>query len=1001
MTALEACTAPDLALTRWERFAELAAQGEPWRGVLGLDRAVRHLTTLFAHSRSLGEALLCNPDWVEVFREEGRLERFKPLAAYRREVTEAAGSADDETAARNALCLYRRREQMRIAVRDAGGLAPMGETARELADLAQAIIEAVHRLAWARLAERYGVPRMETAAGAGAGPEAGLCVIAMGKLGGSELNFFSDVDLVFVYDAEGETEGRREGERIVARETNHRFFVRLGEHMIRLLSEPGPNGFLYHVDMRLRPEGATGPLARSLDSFLAYLLQQARDWERVAYLKARVILGPLTLADRLHRSIQAFVYRDAEPVLVVTEMRQLKQRIDHEVTQTDAYHRDVKRGFGGIREIEFLVSGLQILFGQQYPALRARRLLTGLRRIQEAGIMPAAEANALQRAYEFLRRVEHRLQMYDELQTHEIPASVKKRARLARALGYASIGEFDAEYRQITHDVHARFAEFFESDIRASEQEIETLVRLLDDETDGEHAAEVLARYHLTHPSTAKLIRDLGRGTSEVFISAEGQRSFEQMLPALLRLAAQAPDPDGVLPRFHSFVLAMRGITYYYEILAQYPDVLRMLVMLFGTSETLSAELTGQPEFFDALVASRVLQLPATEELIAERMQAAARGRRKFADGAADLRRAARFEQLTAALRFLLGLATVRETFDHLSVAAEIAVRESLGLSVNRLLGLLEQRGLEGAAVRAGEVVRRLAADDFAVIAFGKLGGRETSFFSDLDLVFVCRETEGDMPEELGGIVSAREFFTFLSEGMVAVLGDPAIRGRGYELDARLRPHGRNAPMVVSAVAYERYVLEEAAVWELLALTRARTVCGPEQFRQQVLRAVVARARHLDGGTLRTELIAMRRRLEESVAADEAAVEFKRSPGGLVDLEFLVQGCLLRHPDLLIEAAGEPYWELFAWLAARDALGVGPAAALSATYSILRELELWLRLLTGKALSAVPREGPVLRTLERGLASVSQDTLDSIVERVKARNRTLFWEVLGLVNPDE
>ncbi|MGI8905542.1 MAG: bifunctional [glutamate--ammonia ligase]-adenylyl-L-tyrosine phosphorylase/[glutamate--ammonia-ligase] adenylyltransferase [Candidatus Sumerlaeaceae bacterium] len=971
--------APDMALNNLERFI-VSSHAQRQIGELISDRDdVRHaLVTLFAGSQFLSEVLIAQPGAFDWLIEHNQLWSVRTAAYYRETVREQIEGLTELVEQRRVLNRWRRREMLRIGMRDLLVLATMEEVTRDISDLAQAIIHLAAELTYQQTAKKYGHPVSESASwdtsfdsvapgeDAPLPAAAGMCVLGMGKLGGRELNFSSDIDLVFIYEAEGQTTGRFDGTRRVAVTSNHSFFARMGQALVKFLAERGPDGNLFRVDMRLRPEGQDGPLVRSLESFITYLSSQARDWERIAYLKARVLSGPSHLTERLYRVVSRFVYAGVEAAQIIREIQELKLRIDREVIISDLYEREVKRGYGGIREIEFVVAAMQIIHGYTHHALRVRNVFLAVQRLQEVHILSDEEAMFYLRAYSFLRLIEHRLQMAEEHQTHTLPADPHQLEQLARRCGYVSAAAFETHYRETTHEVHRRFIVFFEEDVALLDEEKKDLLLITDRDAPPDEVAKALQRRGINHPEAVRLLHVLAFGTREVFVSPEGQRSFQQMLPSLLRLTAAAPLPGRVLPNLHSFAMAMKGITYYYEVIAQHPEILRMLVLLFGTSNFYSQALIAQPEYFDALISSRVLEeVDADEAAKRQRMSAVLQGKlqqRKLT----MLRRATHFENLLTALRYLLKLRPLADCLRQLSTTADLCIDVGMRLVAEKISSKNEPMD-RGVADALYESVKQT----FAVIAFGKYGGQELNFFGDLDVVFVFKEAERAQALAAQYDLSLGAFYTSVADTLTFVLSENIQGGRAYVLDARLRPHGRNAPHATPLSQYVEYLSHEAQIWELQSLTRARLVWGDSESLDQVQDAAKARIETTKTKTLQQQFHAMRMRLEAAAAEDHepSHMEFKRAAGGLVDIEFLLQYLALAK-GVHVSAN---YFDALAD-ARLDAPLIGQRERLLCLYRDFRSLETITRLLTDAGTSLLPADPQLSGALTRmrGLQSAEQ-----------------------------
>jgi glutamate-ammonia-ligase adenylyltransferase len=982
LSQLSESPSPRQALNAFERYVatyqnavELADEFERYPEALSV------LVAVCGFSHFLTDLLVREPTLLWWIVHDGRLHKEKSYPEYREESRALVEGARSSEEAHEQLCRWKYRELLRVAVRDILRIVSIEEITREISDIAQACIAAAADVVWEELVSAYGEPRAESEIAPN--QPAGMCILGMGKLGGRELNFSSDIDLVFIYDAEGYTTGKLPTGKSVAPVTNHFFFNKMGEKLVRFLSTRTAHGHLFRVDMRLRPEGKVGPLARSLESFINYLDQQARDWERLAYLKARILAGPAPLAERIYRFTQRFVFDSADPKLVIAEIEKLKMMIDREVHLSDIYHREVKRGYGGIREIEFVISAMQIIYGQSHTALRVRNIFLAIDRLAEVNVLPKDEAEFYLRAYQFLRLVEHRLQMAEEHQTHTLPNEADKLEILAKRCYFSSAAEFMDEYRKVTDGVHERFVRFFERDVESETRELQDVLILLDRDAPAEQALAVLERYHIASPDLLRLIHNLAYGTSEVFISSEGQRFFEQMLPSLLRLIATAPKPHAVLRHFNSFILSIRGITYYYELIAQHPDILRLLVMLFGTSDYFSETLCAHPEFFDAILGSRLVYEELSPAAVRERLSQMVDVRRSIDKRLVLLHKAVKLEQLLVAVRFLLGIKPLGELLQELSIIADEALAKAYSLARERY------------SERQQLLKHQLPhiPDDFpiTIIALGKFGGSEISFFSDLDLVYVWDDVT---TKPSGSLCSSQEDALRFVEQFVYAVTENLEEGRLYSLDARLRPYGRNSPLVTPLSHYLSYLEERAEVWELLTLTRARLCVGDVSIPQRLQAAALKRLRSFSEQEVTEHVRSMRMRLEETVSPQDVRNgEFKRSPGGIVDIEFLIQMWILQGK---IPWCNQSYFSLFAEQQKKvDECSEDEWQILASSYQFLRAVETATRLLAQEALTRLPHSDAQLTALARFLGEKDGEALKSKILSTRQEVRRIFLKAVG------
>jgi len=968
---------PKRSLRNWVGFLGRAfdpfALGQRLAGTPGL---MEFLTCLFGFSQFLSDLLIRNPEYLDWLRSPKVLDQPKTLQDYQREVQAAIEVFQDPSRQRHALCRCQRKELLRIGVRDMLGRGSLAERMAELSDLAEAIVDLALRLCRARLVKRYGRPIAEETPG----EEAVFAVAALGKLGGRELNFSSDIDLIFLYSEEGQTEGAGPGGP--GRISNHLFFTRLGEELVNYLSSHGPEGFLYRVDLRLRPDGESGPLVRSLVGVETYYLTQARLWERLAFVKARLIAGGgARFAASFQDLAEHFVYGLPLGSEIFAELGDVKVRIDRQVEDRGVADREVKRGWGGIREIEFIVGALQLLHGHLRPEMRVRPTLEALEAIERLGLLAPEDCRALAEAYAFFRNIEHRLQMLYLRRTHLLPDDPAELRMLARRCGVQAAEGRDPGKR--FRDLYARRA----SDVRrvfealfgqapASRSRRQGVEILLDPGASKEEQFRVLEQQRFRDPAILDSFRSLAFGHREVYLSAQGQEFFESILPRFLEECARVPQPEQAVRLFDAFLLRLKGIAATYAFIVEHPVVLRILLRLFGVCESLSRILLSHPEFLDVIVDAEILsQRPSGAALRARAVELA---RRRAAPGAfqAALSRFKDLEFLAAGVRDLQGIVAPEETAEALSDIAEACVA-----------GAMEAAGLEAAEAEAlSEPPAGLA-----VLAMGKLGGREMNFFSDLDLVFI----HGEAPK---GVKDAAQFFSRWAQGVVRLLAEVTPAGTVFKVDTRLRPEGRNAPLVAPLGRYQDYYASRAQAWEFQSLLKSRWAAGDQSLIKALRQGVMEPMARLGQRPDLSEAVrSMRGRIESAVRLPSwAGVDFKRSRGGVVDLEFLAQYLQLRglgaHPGLFVPSFGEA-------LGALEAHGLidgAQAKAVRANYGFLRLLESRSRLLYSTTSNYLPQKPNRLEPLEFFMRETIAEgqTLTRAVQETMAENRRLFDQIV-------
>ncbi|HEX5094204.1 MAG TPA: bifunctional [glutamate--ammonia ligase]-adenylyl-L-tyrosine phosphorylase/[glutamate--ammonia-ligase] adenylyltransferase [Burkholderiales bacterium] len=806
-------------------------------------------------------------------------------AAFAREEMAAAlaGSGrDDEAGLKRRLRRLRQRVLLRVMSRDLDEGAPLAEVCGAMSDLAE--LEIAAALDWTRARD--------------------LVVIAMGKLGGRELNVSSDVDLVFAYATGLDPEP----------------LERAGRRLIRLLSEVTEDGFAFRVDMRLRPYGDSGPLASSFDALEAYFLAQGREWERYAWIKAR----PLTGTDHaaLAAIVRPFVYRKYLDYGTLAAMRRLHAEVRRDVARRDLAEH-VKLGPGGIREIEFVVQALQLVRGGREPALAVRPTLEALARLAERKLLPAASARELSAAYDFLRRTEHRLQYLDDQQTHTLPADPGDRERIARMSDFPDWDAFYAALQAHREAVQRHFQDVFAESAGIDAPDLwqddrETLVRALG------------GRGFRNPEMSAERLLATRRSQRYAVLPADSRQRFDALVPALAAAAARTDDPEATLARGLDLIEAVARRAAYLALLAEHPEALERVTRIVAASSWAADYVTRHPLLLDELLDDRVLYEPPDWAAFAGAL------RSLLAEAAGDVERQMNVlrEQHQAMLFRLLaqdlaGLLSVEHLADHLSQLADLVLEAAIG------------------AVWAQIPGRHREAPRFAVIGYGKLGGKELGYASDLDLIFLH-----DDPDE-----RAPELYARLAQRLNHWLTARTASGVLFETDLRLRPSGEAGLLVTSLEAFYRYQEDSAWVWEHQALTRARHCAGDaavgaafEALRTRIL------VRPREPGPLAAEVLKMRERMHEAHPNRSGLFDVKHDRGGMIDVEFAVQYLVLAHaracPDL---ARNLGNIALLGMAAEHGLVPEALAGRCRDAYRAYRRLQHGLRL-NGAQFARVPRE---------------------------------------------
>jgi glutamate-ammonia-ligase adenylyltransferase len=804
-----------------------------------------------------------------------------------------------------------------------------------------------------------------------------MAVIAMGKLGGAELNYSSDIDLMFVYGADGETTGGPGG-----RIANGDYFTRVSREIVSLLETMTEEGAAFRVDLRLRPEGRMGPVILSLDGYRTYYAERAELWERQALLKARVVAGDERVGTRFTALAGETVYRPGVDATIVTKIRDMKREIDRELSRhggdtSDATRDNVKLGRGGIREIEFLVQALQLLYAGDDSWLRERNSLKALFRLTERGYLSPALGRALSEALVHLRTVEHRLQIVHEFQTHTLPTNPLELGKLARRLGIAgpprqAARDFARRHRQVTQTVHRAFRDFFREPPAAPARRVK-LPSLLALQATG-----------FTEPERARHnLRLIIEGRPLVPYAAAFRSALERLLPALLDALWKSPNPDEALNQFERFLAAAGPRAGLIELLAAEPDLLQGLMRLCAGGDLLTQLLITQPELLASLADQEALAAPKSRPALRAALASVFAPGLNASERRDRLRLAKQAEELAIVWRYLLGMTPVDEYSREMTALAEATLTAGWLLA---LAPLVDRYGVP--RTTDGRFIPAV------LVGVGKLGGRELTTGSDLDVFIVFGE---DGATDGAERVDAHTFWSGVVERLAGTLGDITAAGVAFPIDLRLRPGSKGSGFASSLEAAERYYREYGDLWERQTLTRARLVLGDRALGRRV-RAIVNR--HVYGAPLDPnglkEIAEVRTRMEVELGKETPGRwHVKFGAGGLVEVEFLTQALQLVHgaaPPAVRRA------NTTAALAALGRVGALPAtraAELVDHYRFLRRVSAALRLLSARPPDALELAGPMPARVASALAYPSRESFLEEYRRRTSAVRAAYSEVIA------
>jgi glutamate-ammonia-ligase adenylyltransferase len=840
------------------------------------------LARVLGCSQFVAQALARDSELLPGLLASGDLARSYEACEFRERLALVLPVDADEARLATELRRLRRREMVRIVWRDILRAADLVETTRDLTWLAEATVDAAVAHGHAQLAARHGEPR-----GCDSGAPQRLVVLGMGKLGACELNLSSDIDLIFAYPEQGETDGARAL-------SNQEFFTRLGQRVIKAIDAKTQDGFVFRVDMRLRPYGDSGALALNFDAMEEYYQDQGRDWERYAMIKARVIAGDHAAGEQLLTALRPFTYRRYIDFSAIESLRGMKAMINREV-QRRGKTTDVKLGAGGIREIEFIAQSFQLIRGGRETALQERRLLAVLELLGRLGHLPAAVVAELGEAYVFLRNTEHAIQARADQQTQALPEHEDDRLRLAFALGLPDWHAFEAELERHRAHVRRHFADVVAApQEQPAEQAAPDAWRVLwAMEKEPQLLLELLeAAGFEDPPDTLKLLGALRNSNRLQALQTAGRERLDRFMPLLLAAAAATEHPSAVIARTMPLVESVLRRSAYLVLLEENRGALEQLVRLVSASPWIAQELANHPVLLDELIDPRALYtLPDRATLAADLQQHMLRI--PLDDLEAQME-ALRYFKLAHRLRCaaseVTGALPLMKVSDYLSFLAETILGHVLAVAWHYLV---ERHGTPQKA--PGEP----CDPDFIIVAYGKLGGIELGHGSDLDLVFI-HDADPMLATDGERAIDNSVFFTRLGQRIIHVLTAYTPLGQLYEVDMRLRPSGAAGLLVSTLTAFREYQYHQAWTWEHQALVRARPVAGCTRLAarfEELRREVLAKPRELQH--LRRDVIEMREKMRAHLLKPETSggksprFHLKQSVGGIVDIEFMVQYCVL------------------------------------------------------------------------------------------------------------
>lgn len=836
------------------------------------------LQRVFVFSNFVADNGIRDPALIADLIDSGDLQRRYALKDYDQKLKTTLSDITDEASLSRNLRIFRLREMLRIAFRDLCGWSELAGTVTDLSNMADTCLDQTAATLYRWLTDQYGRPTDED------GSRQELVILGLGKLGARELNFSSDIDLIFAYPKPGHTQ------QCPQSISNDNFFTRLGRQLIKVISQPTVDGFVFRTDLRLRPYGENGPLVMHFDALENYYQEQGREWERYALIRARVVAGDKKAGQKLLKRLNPFIYRRYLDYGAFDSLREMKQMISLEVQRKGMKH-NIKLGRGGIREIEFFGHMFQLIRGGVTPDLQERSIQKVLRILVRENHIPPEVGDELRAAYVFLRDTEHRLQEFADQQTHNLSSDPADQARLATAMGFHDSTDFMLQLDKYRHNVHRHFQMLLETkDAETDKHRTDKqLLGMWQGLVSNGPAESVLKDIGYEQPQEVlRLLNYLSAALSSDKIGSKGQQRLEKLIPQVLKTVGNAKRPEAVLGRVVDLIESIGGRISYFALLLENPDALTHLVQLTEASPWIASFLALHPVLLDELLDPRTLYRPPDIEQIKKDLWRRMRG--SLADDLEhQIEQMCVFKEvnvLRVAAADVTGALPLMRVSDHLSGIAETVLAEVVNIAYDHLLA---RHGTPHC-----ELNGKMGDSGFAVIAYGKLGGLELGYGSDLDLVFL-HSGRGEKTKGSQQAIDSAQFYNRLGQRVIHILTTHTAAGKLYEIDMRLRPSGGAGVLVSHAEGFRDYQQNQAWTWEHQALIKARPIFGDPllidhftETRNEVL------ARQRKRRKLQQEVTRMRQRMRQELLKPKAGIfDLKQDTGGMVDIEFLVQYLVL------------------------------------------------------------------------------------------------------------
>ncbi len=951
----------DMALHNFERFSEKISDKDClYAQLIESFSLFEALVFLFSGSQVLTDALLKEPSYINWLSRPKTLINSKSKDILMRDFYEMAGKEFQSKNLFSALRKFKKREYIRIGLRDLLGKVDFQETVEDISNLADVCLQTAYGHTDRELRKKYGRPVYQNADGSW--KESEFTVLGMGKLGGRELNYSSDIDLIYIYtSSQGETRPENENDQPILSISNHEYFTRLALGISKSLNEITSDGNVFRVDLELRPEGNSGEIVNSLASCEIYYQSWGRTWERQALIKARVSAGSENLGKKFFEMIESFIYRRSLDFEAIKEIKSMKHQINKSL-KGKHLKGNIKLGFGGIREVEFIIQAYQLLLGGRDKSLRVRDSLGAMKILCEKNILTKEDHDRLREAYIFLRNLENRVQITFGLQTHLFPDNETDLAVLARKMRTPGDSQKSLannlmkEYENHTRFVGAMFAEQFVK--KEKRDAAETLSGEWDRSRVGEDqfVESKLAEIPLlSNPKSAyRFLEAFRDGAQFSHPSVRSIRKFYSIIPKIFQQCEKVPMPDLAIENLCRFVEATGARESFLNLFQENEKFLELLLILFGSSGMLSQTLIRQPGLVDVLTDMDSIYRFKLAEKIQEDLNRALKNSPNFESRSMVLRRIKQAEELRIGVRYLIKEANLSGTLEDLSNLADVFLETVYQIACDEL----EKKSRHG------------NFRDFCIIGMGKLGGRELNFRSDLDVLLVYDEGESDPPPE-----GFADYYSALSQMIYKLTSEVTPAGYAYKIDTELRPEGDAGVLVLSVHGYEKYFQSRARIWEQQALVRARFVAGNAEVGKKFIESAHNFAYHDKFEyVFLIEISRLRERMEQELAKEATkGKNVKLGFGGLADIEFAMQILQLKHGKKFERLRQTNTLSALLSFVALGLVDQDMAEELRDSYLFLRNLECALRIIRQTPTNTLPKDNKELAPVARLLGYEGKD----------------------------